>query len=303
MPYQRPEIVSPVAETAGEWQSIVQRKLLMQIDQLTVEDYIKAFLNNETKVSSRQRQMLVAHYNAPYQLQTMRQLALSAGYKSYVSANLEYGKVGHLVADYVGLDNPGNWTLFLAIGAPSRASDGEFAWILRDPLAKALEHLGWVGPRPVMTLEAQAALTGLNKKVVFADLPETNKQALINARIGQGGFRQRMLGLWGGRCAVTGCNIGDVLIASHAKAWSVSSNEERLDEFNGLLLVATLDRLFDHGLIGFGDDGSVVKSDRLDWKDLAGLGITANVRLRMVHPRHIPYLQHHRSENRLLDSY
>ncbi|MGO7165362.1 HNH endonuclease, partial [Rhizobium johnstonii] len=64
-----------------------------------------------------------------------------------------------------------------------------------------------------------------------------------------------MLAQWHGRCAVTSCNLPAVLRASHIVPWREASNAERLDPENGLPLVATLDALFDVGLISFDDQG------------------------------------------------
>lgn len=130
-----------------------------------------------------------------------------------------------------------------------------------------------------------------------ADLPETVRRALVNARVGQGGYRKRMIAIWGGRCAVTECSLDKVLVASHAKAWKLSSNKERLDPFNGLLLSAHVDRLFDAGLISFDDAGTMLVSPSLHRDDLVRLGIDAATGLKRVDPRHIPYLKAHRIEN------
>ncbi|HET7322227.1 MAG TPA: HNH endonuclease signature motif containing protein, partial [Longimicrobiaceae bacterium] len=51
--------------------------------------------------------------------------------------------------------------------------------------------------------------------------------------------------------------------ASHIKPWRSSSDDERLDPQNGLPLVATLDALFDSGLICFDPAGALVASRRL----------------------------------------
>lgn len=54
-----------------------------------------------------------------------------------------------------------------------------------------------------------------------------------------------------------------MLRASHIKSWKRSSDVERLDGRNGLLLTADLDALFDKGLISFGDDGGMLVADRI----------------------------------------
>ena len=58
----------------------------------------------------------------------------------------------------------------------------------------------------------------------------------------------QVLKIWGNRCCVTGSTTLDAIRASHIKPWRRSSNQERLDPYNGLPLVATLDALFDAGM-------------------------------------------------------
>jgi HNH endonuclease len=91
----------------------------------------------------------------------------------------------------------------------------------------------------------------------------TNKPTLIAARLGQGQFRMDVRKRWGNRCAVTGCAIPSVLRASHIKPWSKSSNRDRLNPANGLLLAAHLDALFDCGFISFADDGTMLVSAQI----------------------------------------
>ena len=50
------------------------------------------------------------------------------------------------------------------------------------------------------------------------------------------------------------------LIASHCEPWRDSTNQERLDGENGLLLTPSIDHLFDRGFIGFEDSGRLIIS-------------------------------------------
>ena len=86
------------------------------------------------------------------------------------------------------------------------------------------------------------------------DVPdETERDILAKARIGQGRFRAGLVAAWGKGevCALTCIAVSELLIASHIKPWRESTNEERLDPMNGLLLVAHADRLFDRFLLSF----------------------------------------------------
>ena len=118
---------------------------------------------------------------------------------------------------------------------------------------------------------------------------------MVRQRVGQDVFREALLDYWGGGCAVTGLALPDVLRASHAKPWAdCGTDEERLDVFNGLLLVAHLDALFDRGLITFDAGGAMLLSARLDREHRAQLHLHEGLRLRWLAPEHGPYLDWHR---------
>ncbi len=121
-------------------------------------------------------------------------------------------------------------------------------------------------------------------------LSETEKSILVNARMGQGHFRSKLIDYWGG-CAVTGYRNTQLLVASHIKPWRDSNNNERLDRFNGLLLLANIDKAFDLGFISFNDDGKILISKFLEKPSVLGLeeGMSFHVR-----NEHKPYLGYHR---------
>lgn len=90
----------------------------------------------------------------------------------------------------------------------------------------------------------------------------TTREALIQARLGQGLFRAALLKKWNGRCSVTACSVPQVLRASHIKPWRLATNVERLNPDNGLLLIAQLDAMFDAGYVTFDDEGILVASTK-----------------------------------------
>ena len=104
----------------------------------------------------------------------------------------------------------------------------------------------------------------LADREVFArtDIGPTEKQTLVNARRGQGLFRERVIALEG-RCRVTGVELVDHLRASHIKPWKDSSDQEKLDGNNGLLLAPHIDHLFDQGYISFTDVGDLIVSTQM----------------------------------------
>lgn len=123
----------------------------------------------------------------------------------------------------------------------------------------------------------------------------TEKEAMVRQRRGQDLYRKRLEELWGGCCAVTGVEIPELLRASHAKPWKeCQTGKERLDPYNGFLLAAHLDALFDKFLISFDDDGGILISSALDLESLSSVGIASNMKLKNISPKHLPYLRYHR---------
>jgi hypothetical protein len=101
---------------------------------------------------------------------------------------------------------------------------------------------------------------------------ETDREAIVRARRGQGLFKQRVMRIET-RCRITGVSNPSYLLASHCKPWRDSSNEERLNGENGLLLTPSIDHLFDRGFIGFEDSGNLIISPVAHRPSLQRIGV------------------------------
>lgn len=130
-----------------------------------------------------------------------------------------------------------------------------------------------------------------------AALPETTRRALIQARRGQGRFKENVSRIER-HCRITGVFNPTHLIASHIKPWRESSDDERLSGSNGLLLTPSMDHLFDRGFISFGDDGGVLVSPVADRDSLHRMGIPEDRQFQAgsftSEQRH--FLDYHRNE-------
>lgn len=171
------------------------------------------------------------------------------------------------------------------------ATDAELVqWLRRaSALAQSLPNQAAVD----FDTQVQQALATLPA----ADTQSTEVQRLVRQRVGQDRYRQAMLSYWGGACSVTGLTLHPALRASHAKPWAdCTTDAERLDVFNGFLLSANLDALFDKFLISFADDGAMLVSPQLSAADRQLLGLDASLRLRWLAPGHAPYLAFHRGQ-------
>lgn len=122
-------------------------------------------------------------------------------------------------------------------------------------------------------------------------IDNTEKEALILSRVGQGKFRKKLIEYWKG-CAVTSCKDIHLLVASHIKPWSVCYNEERMDVYNGLLLTPNLDRLFDKGIITFSNTGKIMISSFISNKSKRIFGIRSEMEIDLD-KRHQRYMEYH----------
>ncbi|MCL1047520.1 HNH endonuclease [Shewanella electrodiphila] len=144
------------------------------------------------------------------------------------------------------------------------------------------------------TVEQRDIITELSNDLNQADsASETEKEAVLKSRVGQGRFRKQLIQYWN-KCAVTGCETHSLLRASHIKPWADSDNKERLDVHNGLLLTPGLDTAFDLGLITFQVNGEMLISDKISEDDLYYLGIFPNKRnVEGLKAEHEKYLLYH----------
>jgi hypothetical protein len=127
--------------------------------------------------------------------------------------------------------------------------------------------------------------------VTNPEIGTTEKVQLINSRIGQGSFRKTLVKYWG-CCSVTGYPDTSLLVASHIKSWAESSNYERMDKFNGLLLVPNLDKVFDKGLISFNTKGNLLISPAFLNPEILGINMSMSVNLV---EKHQIYMEYHRT--------
>ncbi|MFC6015206.1 HNH endonuclease [Plantactinospora solaniradicis] len=94
------------------------------------------------------------------------------------------------------------------------------------------------------------------------DLPRGRRRRLaeVTARQGQADFRRRLIEAYGGRCAITGCDVEAVLHAAHISPYDGPATNL---VSNGLLLRADLHNLFDRGLLWIDDSYRVRLADNV----------------------------------------
>jgi len=122
------------------------------------------------------------------------------------------------------------------------------------------------------------------------------KKQIRYAREGQGKYREQLL-LQCHFCPVTMVADERILIASHIKPWAASTDEEKVDPYNGYMLSPLYDKLFDRGFITFTYDRHMILSDFLSTYTWKRLGITGDklVPALPMDDKRVEYLHfHHR---------
>lgn len=191
-------------------------------------------------------------------------------------------------ADYMALLAPLLPTKYAPLRANGAGLQSVYLTHLPEPFAAALVDVLGAEARSIVMgyylAEEQPAYTSsatglaqweeheLNQVQSDSALAQTEKQAIVLARRGQGLFKKRVMTIERA-CRITGVSREEHLRASHCKPWRDATNQERLDGENGLLLTPSMDHLFDRGFISFEDNGQTIVSPVAHHESLARMGL------------------------------
>lgn len=129
-------------------------------------------------------------------------------------------------------------------------------------------------------------------------IPETEREAIIIARRGQGKFKENVLCVEQ-RCRVTGVDRVEHLRASHIRPWrDCADHRQRLDGDNGFLLTPSIDHLFDRGYISFERSGELLVSPAAHLLSLQRMGVETERRMNVgsFNEGQAHYLEFHRED-------
>jgi 5-methylcytosine-specific restriction enzyme A len=126
---------------------------------------------------------------------------------------------------------------------------------------------------------------------------DTERSGLVTTRVGQGAYRKSLIHRWEYQCAVTKFNDPRILIASHIVPWKDSSDAQRLDVDNGILLSPTYDALFDRHLITFENSGRIILSDQIEYEAFKKIGVSGKEKIQKVLSQgNLSYLSMHQQD-------
>lgn len=134
----------------------------------------------------------------------------------------------------------------------------------------------------------------IEEEISSLNVDGASKKAIINVRVNQGIFRDKLLKRYN-QCCLCGVENHTLLIASHIKPWVESEPKEKLDVDNGFLMCPNHDKLFDKGYITFDDDGKIIISERLTENDRVFLNVNSRMHIHIeLTERNKKYLKFHR---------
>ncbi len=122
----------------------------------------------------------------------------------------------------------------------------------------------------------------------------TERRGLVTSRVGQGAYRKSIIHRWEYKCAVTGFEKPEILVASHIHPWRDANDDERLDVNNGILLSPVYDALFDRHLITFDEKGRIKLSDLIESHAYQKIGVTGKEVINSFSLENHLYLDKHR---------
>ena len=121
----------------------------------------------------------------------------------------------------------------------------------------------------------------IEEEVNSLNVEGASKKAIINVRVNQGIFRDKLLKRYN-KCCLCGVENNTLLIASHIKPWAESESKEKLDVDNGFLMCPNHDRLFDKGYITFDDNSKIIISDRLTENNKVFLNVDSKMHIELT---------------------
>lgn len=119
------------------------------------------------------------------------------------------------------------------------------------------------------------------------------KIQIVKSRRGQGIFKSNVR-VFESECRVTKVKQIKHLRASHIKPWRDSTDSEKIDGNNGLLLAPHIDHLFDRGFISFNKNGALLIASKLEPDVLRKWSIDKTSDIGTFNAAQSAYLEFHR---------
>ncbi|MER2191668.1 MAG: HNH endonuclease [Solibacillus sp.] len=124
-------------------------------------------------------------------------------------------------------------------------------------------------------------------------LIEVEAEAKRKIRKGQQKFTQGLLAMAERKCVLCDITLSSLVCATHSKPWKDSTEQERLDPYNGLLLCRNHSVLYKEGYIAFDGTGKIHISLELNEQDYLKYGLHSKMRVQRLEENK-PYFKWHK---------
>lgn len=126
-------------------------------------------------------------------------------------------------------------------------------------------------------------------------IAETIMEMKTKIQRGQLQFRKSLLPLWHKACPLCGMDIDVVLKAGYAKPWKDSTDSEKINPYNGLLLCSNHEAMFTSGLISFTAGGKLHIARKIPEQRYAEHGLKKGLKIS-VYPENGEFFRWHKRE-------
>lgn len=152
------------------------------VAEISADRFADALLEIDARMTAKQREMLIGHALAPDRTLSMARIAALGGYDSYATANLQYGALGRMFMDVLGISGLANNVQVICELADATDAEGHDQWTLREPVFEALQLLELM-PAAGTPTEATGSDPSLaEESEIDAETP-TQRKALVDARL------------------------------------------------------------------------------------------------------------------------
>lgn len=175
------------------------------------------------------------------------------------------GSVLSVIQDYCLQERLPPLTILVVKKTTGHPGDGFIAWNADDiPTGKQQVYAyNWAALRNPFSFASDGS-TQQNLAERLVDAPEEAGEVyrrVMDRGLAQSMFRQALLNVYEHQCAFCRLSFEVALDAAHIISWSKSSQEQRMDVKNGLLLCSVHHELFDAGVMTVDSEGIIHVAD------------------------------------------
>ncbi|WP_155767499.1 HNH endonuclease [Sporosarcina ureilytica] len=140
---------------------------------------------------------------------------------------------------------------------------------------------------------AMSPVVPVERDMLLPLLHTAESRMRTKIRKSQQSFCKDLMLLWAYQCVLCGIDLPELLKAVRSKPWKDSSDVERVDPYNGLLLCANHAALYENGLIAFDGQGRLHISSQLSEEDYEKYDLHKKVKIARQE-NHKKYLKWHK---------